>query len=83
MTTRQSTIKLGFAETLVLHAVTGRLHNGVARATDALIARETALSINTARDARRALQAAGLIDCTVTDDDELVITMADKSAVVP
>lgn len=81
--TRQSKVRLGFTETLVLHAVTGRLHSGVARATDALIAQECALSVNTARDARRALQAAKLIDCKVTDDDELVIVLADKSAVVP
>lgn len=73
--------RLSFTETLVWHAIKGRVHNGAAAATDRLIAVETALPPSMVRTVRRDLSAAGLIECRVTrtasewPDDELLITL--------
>ena len=78
MTTRT---QLGFTQLLVLHAVTGRMHNGVAVATDRLIGQECALSPSTVRAVRRDLQVAELIAChmvaagRVEADDEIEIVL--------
>ena len=51
--------RLSYTELLVWHAIKGRAVNGVAVATDRLIAQEVALSPLTVRGIRGSLQAAG------------------------
>lgn len=81
--------RLSFTELLVWHAIKGRAVNGVAVATDRLIAQETALSPSMVRDTRRGLQAAEMIACRmvaagrVEADDELVIVLAPGKAAAP
>lgn len=78
---RLTMAKLTFTETLIWHAIKGRVHNGVATATDRQIAAEVALAPAMVTDLRRGLQAAGLIETTVAFagrleiDNELLIVI--------
>ncbi|MBA4034941.1 MAG: hypothetical protein C0480_10120 [Bradyrhizobium sp.] len=80
--------RLTFTETLVLHAIRGRSVNGVAVATDRLIAVECALSPGTVRAVRRDLQAADLLDARMVtrgrveadDEYEIVIRAPEPAA---
>lgn len=84
MTTRT---RMSFTEMLVLNAIVGRSVNGIATATDRLIAVECALSPLTVRGIRGSLQAAGLFECkavnraSVVADDELEFVLRAPEAV--